>query len=323
MRVACRSRLFFLLLFLFLAISLSYADGRYTISAPQQYRIGYLIEVENTGGSARDVKLQLPIFLTDGLPPYQRLISFQAPRGVTINKNVDGQDAEYSVARLDKGQRLSLELVFTFVNYAIDYQLKAYSGYSSAEPCYLQSEAGIESDAAIISDLAQKLTAGCGSQLDKARKLFEYVNANLEYQRIEQDTHSALETLKNGKGVCEDFSLVYIALCRTSGIPARLVRGYRFGVADLKAGETDLKEFAHAWVEVNLPAEGWVTVEPTFVYSVNGIKTVSYDFFGKIDKSDRHLFFSCVRNNSPKCTWIHDPRNPANLKLSFRTLLRK
>lgn len=325
MRVVCRSRLFFLLLFLLLFQTISFinADERYTISAPQQYRVGYLAEVENTGGPARDVKLQLPIFLTDRLPPYQKLISFQAPRGVKISKNADWQNAEYLVARLDKGQRLSLELGFTFVNYAIDYQLNAYRGYSSVEPCYIQPEQGIESDAATISDLARKLTVDCGTQLDKARKIFEYVNATLEYQRIEQETHSALETLIIGKGVCEDFSLVYIALCRASGIPARLVRGYRFSVSDLKAGETDLKEFAHAWVEVNLPAEGWVTVEPTFTYSVNGKKTVSYDFFGKIDKSDRHLFFSYVRDNSPKCSWTHDPRNPANLKLSFRTLLRK
>lgn len=321
MRVVCRSRLFFLLLCL--TISFGYADGRYTISVPQQYRVRYLVEVENTGGPARDLKLQLPIFITDGLPPYQRLISFQAPLGVKISKYADGQSAEYLVSRFDKGQRLSLEFIFTFVNYAIDYRLNTYRGISSAEPRYLQPEPGIESDAETINELAQKLTAGCGTQLDKARKLFEYVNATLEYQRIEQDKHSALKTLKIGKGVCEDFSLVFIALCRATAIPARLVRGYRFTVSDLNAGETDLKTFAHAWAEVNLPAEGWVTAEPTFTYSLNGVKTVNYDFFGKIDKSDRHLFFSYVRDNAPNCSWTHDPRNPANLKLNFRTLLRK
>lgn len=313
-------RLFFFILCL--TVSLIHADGRYHLSAPRQYRVRYLVEVENTAGPAGEIKLELPIFNTDGLPPYQRLVSFQAPRGVKIIKRADGQNAEYLAPHLENGQRLTLEFQFTFVNYAIDYQLNAYQGYSSAEGRYLLPEKGIESDSKTIINLARNLTTGCDTQLDKARKLFEYVNKTFEYQKIEQDTHSALETIRIGKGVCEDFSLVYIALCRASGIPARLVRGYRFNVAELKSGENDLKGHAHAWAEVHLPVEGWVTVEPTFTYSINGIKTVSYDFFGKIDKSDRHLFFSYIRDNVPNCSWKHDSRNPANLKLNVRTLLR-
>lgn len=322
MRVVCRSRLFFLLLCF--TVSLCYADGRYKISAPQHYRVRYLVEVENTGsGPANNLRLELPVFTTEDLPPYQKLISYQEPRGVKTSKNNKGQSVEYLMLRLEKRQKLTLEFRYTFVNYAIDYQLNAYRGYSTAETRYLQPEPGVESDSKVIINLAQVLTAGCSTQLDKANKLFEYVNANLEYKRVEQDRHSAVETLRIGKGVCEDFSLVFIALCRASGIPARLVRGYRFNVSDLKSGETDLKGFAHAWAEVNLPAEGWITVEPTFTYSINGVKTVNYDFFGKIDESDRHLFFSYICDNAPNCSWEHDPRNPANLKLNVRTLLQK
>ncbi len=316
-------RALFFFLLLFLTISFVNADGRYSISAPQEYRLRYLVEVENTGGPARDLKLQIPIFMIDGLPPYQKLISSRLPDGVRIIRDNDGQIAVYHQARFEKGRSLSLEFSFTFVNYAIDYQLNPYRGKSSVEPRYLQPEPGIESDAAAVIDLARKLTVSCGTQLEKARKLFYYVNQTLEYRRIEQDSYSALRTLQIGKGVCEDFSLAYIALCRASEIPARIVRGYRFNLSDLRFGETDLKTMAHAWVEVNLPAEGWVTVEPTFDYRINGIKTVNYDFFGKIDQSDRHLFFSYIRDNAPNYSWTHDPRNPANLKLSFRTLLRK
>ncbi|NLW47682.1 MAG: transglutaminase domain-containing protein [Firmicutes bacterium] len=310
-------------LILCLTVPLIQADGRYTISDPQQYRIRYLVEVENTAGPAKEIEIELPVFNTDKLPPYQKLVFYQEPRGIKINKLAEGQNAVYLAPLLDKGRQITLEFKYTFVNYAIDYQPNGYKGYSSVEKRYLQSETGIESDSKTIVNLARNLTAGCDTQMDKARKLFEYVNTTFKYQKIEQDSHSALETIRIGKGVCEDFSLVYIALCRAARIPARLVRGYRFSANDLRSGETDLKEFAHAWVEVNLPAEGWITVEPTFTYSVNGIKQVSYDFFGKIDKTDRHLFFSYIRDNAPNCSWKHDPRNPANLKLTVRTLLRK
>lgn len=313
--------LFFFLFFV--AISLSYADERYTLSAPQQFQVDYKVEVKNTGGTARDLKLQIPIFAIEGLPPYQRLVSFKAPSGVKVIKDDEGTIALYNLAHLETGGSLLLKFRFTIINYAIDYRLKAYQGFGSAEGRYLKPEPGIESDAGLIKSLAQKLTSGSNSQLEKARKLFHYVNANLEYQRIDEEQPSALRTLEKRKGVCEDFSLAYIALCRASGIPARLVRGYRFSLSDLNSGETDLKRFAHAWVEVKLPAEGWITVEPTFTYTLNGIKTVNYDFFGKIDQSDRHLFFSYLRDIAPNCTWTHDPRNPANLTLEFQTLLRK
>lgn len=317
-----RSGLFFLI-FLYLTVQPSYGDERYTISASQQFRLNYQVEVENIRGQAQNLKLRIPIFSVEGLPPYQKLVSFQPPRGVKITKNGDGQIAEYHLARLGKGGNLLLEFGFTFINYAIDYQLNNYQGRNSIESRYVEPEPGIESDAETIVDLARKTTTGCRTQLEKARKLFYYINDTLEYRKIEGDTHSALETLHNGKGVCEDFSLAYVALCRAAGIPARMVRGYRLDASDLSSGTNDLKSFAHAWAEVNLPAEGWVTVEPTFTYSLNGIKTVNYDFFGKIDKSDRHLFFSYLRDIAPSCSWNHDPHAPADLRISFRTLLQK
>ncbi len=304
-------------------LSLSYADERYTISMPERFHVEYKVEVKNSGGTARDLKLQIPIFSTEGLPPYQRLISYKTPKGVKIIRDYDGEIAVYNLARFEKGDSLLMKFSFTFINYAIDYRLEPYQGFSSVETHYLNPEPGIESDTGPIQDLARKLTSGSSTQLEKARKIFYYVNSNLEYQRIEEDTHSALRTLQRGKGVCEDFSLVYIALCRASGIPARLVRGYRFNVSDLNSGETDLKSSAHAWVEVKLPAEGWITVEPTFTYSFNGIKTVNYDFFGKIGQSDRHLFFSYLRDIAPNCSWAHDPHAPANLTIEFQALLRK
>jgi transglutaminase-like putative cysteine protease len=321
MRALNQTRLFFLLFFL--TIFLSYADERYTIGAPQQFYVAYKVEVKNNGGVARNLNLRIPLFSTTGLPPYQRLLSFKAPNGVKIIKDDDGEIAQCNLARLERGGSLILEFCYTFINYAIDYRLKPYRGYSSAESRYLKPEPGIESDAGLINSLSRKLTAGFDTQLEKAKKIFNYVNKNLEYQNIKQETHSALNTLKLRKGVCEDFSLAYIALCRASGIPARLVRGYRFNLSDLNVGQTDLTKHTHAWVEVKLPAEGWITVEPTFSYSINGIKTVNYDFFGKIDQADRHLFFSYLREAAPNCSWTHDPRNPADLTIDYRTLLRK
>jgi transglutaminase-like putative cysteine protease len=56
---------------------------------------------------------------------------------------------------------------------------------------------------------------------------------------------TAAEAFAQGKGVCQDYAHVMIALCRLCGIPARYVSGHLLG-----EGGT------HAWLEVIEPAPG-------------------------------------------------------------------
>ncbi len=67
--------------------------------------------------------------------------------------------------------------------------------------------------------------------------------------------------LKAGRGVCQDFAHVMIAICRQWGAPARYVSGYLF--TDRTAGDRSNPEATHAWVEVFLPTLGWIGVDPT------------------------------------------------------------
>lgn len=66
--------------------------------------------------------------------------------------------------------------------------------------------------------------------------------------------------LTEGRGVCQDFAHVMIAICRDWGIPARYVSGYLF----LEGGhERSDPDASHAWVEVFLPSLRWVGFDPT------------------------------------------------------------
>jgi transglutaminase-like putative cysteine protease len=69
------------------------------------------------------------------------------------------------------------------------------------------------------------------------------------------------DVLKAGKGVCQDFAHVMIAICRGWGVPARYVSGYLF--TDRKAGDRSDPDATHAWVEVFLPSLRWVGFDPT------------------------------------------------------------
>ncbi|MCX7032840.1 MAG: DUF3488 and transglutaminase-like domain-containing protein [Arenimonas sp.] len=65
-------------------------------------------------------------------------------------------------------------------------------------------------------------------------------------------------------GFCQHFSSAFANLMRAAGIPSRVVLGYAGGYRN-RFGEYWVvrKMDAHAWVEVWLPARGWVRVDPT------------------------------------------------------------
>ncbi|MCU0492974.1 MAG: transglutaminase family protein [Chloroflexaceae bacterium] len=67
--------------------------------------------------------------------------------------------------------------------------------------------------------------------------------------------------LQEGRGVCQDFAHIMIALLRMLHVPARYVSGYLFHRReDHDRSEQDA---SHAWIEALLPGLGWVGFDPT------------------------------------------------------------
>lgn len=67
--------------------------------------------------------------------------------------------------------------------------------------------------------------------------------------------------LETGKGVCQDYSHVMIALARSWGIPSRYVSGYLF--LEGMPGEQSPQGASHAWCECWIPGTGWIGFDPT------------------------------------------------------------
>ena len=86
----------------------------------------------------------------------------------------------------------------------------------------------------------------------EAADIMHRVHRHLTYERFVTDnTTSAIEAFRIGKGVCQDFAHLMIAVCRSQGLHARYVNGLTLG-----EGET------HAWVEVNDGMQ-WLGYDPT------------------------------------------------------------
>jgi transglutaminase-like putative cysteine protease len=77
----------------------------------------------------------------------------------------------------------------------------------------------------------------------------EWVRSVLEYQPGVTGVHtSALEAFRGGRGVCQDFAHLALAVLRSIGVPARYVSGYLYPDEEAPVGHTVVGQ-SHAWVE--------------------------------------------------------------------------
>jgi transglutaminase-like putative cysteine protease len=109
--------------------------------------------------------------------------------------------------------------------------------------------------------LALDATAGEDDLWRAALQLMRVVHGELAYEPGSTTVQTrAGEALRAGRGVCQDFAHVMIALCRAIGIPALYVSGYLYnGPRELLRGA----QASHAWCEVYVPGAGWRGLDPT------------------------------------------------------------
>lgn len=79
----------------------------------------------------------------------------------------------------------------------------------------------IESSHPQVKSLAKEITSAHEGAWQKVEAIFQWVRANIEYKN--GPLKSTLQTLKDRWGDCEEMSGTFIALCRASDVPARIV----------------------------------------------------------------------------------------------------
>lgn len=105
-----------------------------------------------------------------------------------------------------------------------------------------------------MADRAAHISAGCAPGYDQVEAIRAWVHHHITYRYgVSTEYTSALDTLRDGAGVCRDFAHVGIALCRSLYIPARMVVGYLY-----RLNPMDL----HAWFEAFVGGR-WYTFDAT------------------------------------------------------------
>ena len=108
-----------------------------------------------------------------------------------------------------------------------------------------------------IAAFAAELLPGEVESPEPLLALAEAIADRVAYRSgITQTWTTAAQALTTGYGVCQDHAHLFIACCRSRGIPSRYVSGY------VDPGAVD-QAATHAWVDAWLPARGWVSIDVT------------------------------------------------------------
>ncbi|MEO6652843.1 MAG: transglutaminaseTgpA domain-containing protein [Ilumatobacteraceae bacterium] len=118
----------------------------------------------------------------------------------------------------------------------------------------------------IVAELATQVTAGAGTQYDRAIALQNWFRSDFDYSLEVAPGHgsNAIESFLNQRvGYCEQFSATFAAMARTLGIPSRVAVGFTPGLQNSDGWYSVLGKNAHAWPELWFDGIGWVAFEPT------------------------------------------------------------
>ncbi len=107
-----------------------------------------------------------------------------------------------------------------------------------------------------LTPLLEALRPQPGDRIaDLVLRVAGFIHGRFEYARDVTLASSPIDdVLRQGKGVCQDFTHLMLALLRSFGVPARYVSGYLHREAESQS---------HAWCEAWVPDLGWLGVDPT------------------------------------------------------------
>ncbi len=178
-----------------------------------------------------------------------------------------------------------ISIFFLFL--IIPFVLSAYKGH---EPDFLHVDqfARQVKKSGTLDETAKKLTAPFGTETEKVRAIFVWITHNIAYdiQKVRDqqkrnnrtvitaNSQAELEAymkklprkmadnaFRSGKGVCEDYSNLFLYMCKSAGIEASYITGYARSSADKLNRYPERSN--HTWNGVKIDGN-WFLLDPTW-----------------------------------------------------------
>ncbi|HZR24256.1 MAG TPA: transglutaminase-like domain-containing protein [Vicinamibacterales bacterium] len=233
------------------------------------------VHVQNASGITR-AWLPTPLVSV----PYQQTLgdTYQAENGTSVMVESDDIDMLLTEWAADVDPVLTMTSRVATKDYAVDLTTPHVPPPPdlSTFAKYLRGTKLIPVDG-IVKDTANQITRGAGTDIEKARAIYEWIVDNTFRDPKTRgcgtgDIRFMLET-KNFGGKCADINALFVGLARAAGLPARDVYGLRVaasrrGATSLGVSSADVTKAQHCRAEVYLVGFGWVPVDPADVRKV-------------------------------------------------------
>jgi transglutaminase-like putative cysteine protease len=229
------------------------------------FQFKYRMTVNNLPDGAGKVSIWLPYPVSDRNQEISD-VRIQSPYPATIHKDpLYGNAILYVGVENPKEKSLPVGLDFTVKRREYvrrDFEARSPAAPSGDDPTlmarWLKPDALVPIDGR-IRKLAEEVTQGKTTDLQKTRAIYDYVVATLKYDKTgtgwgRGDIYYACDVKR---GNCTDFHALFIGLSRSAGIPAKFAIGF-----PLPSGKSE-GEIAgyHCWAEFYLKGYGWVPVD--------------------------------------------------------------
>jgi len=135
-----------------------------------------------------------------------------------------------------------------------------------ADAIFLKPTSMVQSDNEEIIALSRKLTGNARTEHDAVNAILNWVADNVKYV-YNPPQYDAMHTLRTGKGNCQNYAHLSMALLRAAGIPSRIVGGIslqRKWKVPVENGYLvqDMGQGGHAWMEIFFSDIGWLSYDP-------------------------------------------------------------
>jgi len=297
---------------------IQYMIGSKYFKNRKKYTIKYFVEITDINTSADNgLYLWIPKILET---PEQRDIALMGKE-----EDIQPMLADYKgvmlfyLDELQSGRRYEISKEYIFDRYEVKTEinptlvLDSYDKESEFYKYYTGNDFIIQSDSPPIKELADSVIGYENNPYYKAKRIYEYIIANFSYSYINHYAYNNWQTqITWEKGDSFIYAVLFTALCRSAGIPARLVAGY---IVD-----RERNCIKHFWSEFYINGIGWIPVD-SFLgdnnYSLSFVHNIAQHeyYFGNLDNS--HITFSKgvieLKKMTPKGKTIHKS-NLANLQ---------